>query len=99
MSASGWKADVILTVLRTIYDHNGAPDPSAARGKSIQCENRIDHVCHNAAYSKGSVLKFFQKTKGVFLVEILGFRTIKVNYANPLKVEPSPLRYEKGKPS
>ncbi len=51
-----------------IYDHNGAPDPSAARGKLSFPMISNDPVCHNAAFSKGFFLKFFWETKETKLV-------------------------------
>ncbi len=58
-AAIGGEADIILTVLRTIYDHNGAPDPGAARGKLTFPKLINDPVCHGAAILKSYFLKFF----------------------------------------
>ena len=48
-----------------IYDHNGAPDPGAARGKFTFPKLINDPVCHASSISKGPFLKFFlEKYKG-----------------------------------
>ncbi len=56
---SGAKQTLRCPYLRMNYDHNGAPDPGAARGKLIFPKLIIDPVCHNAAFSKAPFLKFF----------------------------------------
>ncbi len=62
---SGVKQTLRRPYLRMIYDHNGAPDPGAARGKLTFPKLIIDPVCHTAANLKGPFLKFFLQKKAL----------------------------------
>jgi len=56
---SGVKRTLRCPYLRMIYDHNGAPEPSAAKGKLTFPKLIKDPVCHATEILKGPFLNFF----------------------------------------